>query len=365
MTRKSVSGLGHTAWWAALVLGIAGVAAEATPQQGQRAGRPTSSSQERPEPSTVSAPNSGIVSLQVSPDSIATIRTAQGVVTRVALPAEASEAICGDLYDPATNTGSFIITKSGTDVFIKPMVAKGATNLFIKTAKPGESAPTTVFNFDVLVVPPAQAYRVVNVNLPSYMDVIDAEKEKARREMEAERQQMQAAMQQQLDTRVKELEAKSTQELEAERKRLSAEADRRADEIATRRVVDGILQGFNGVSLVERRGRLEQAAVELDSVAYTFEGKLFVRYRIQNEGSQDLVYREPRVSIRTSGTDRERPVQSSTFTSRGELTIPAGQEGQGVVVFERPRMQRGDRVQLTLRAGNDSYVQFRLLEQDR
>jgi hypothetical protein len=365
------------AWCLAFALGIAAGPVHAAAQS-RRAGRaPTRPAATRPaatkpaaarpteasQPLSVAAPNSGIVSLQVSPDTIATIRTAQGVITRIALPDEATEAICGDLFDPATSQGSFVITKSGTDVFIKPLVAKAQSNLFIKTGKPESKDTPTVFNFDVVVVPSAQAYRVVNVNLPSYAVQVEALKEEARRSVEAERQKMQEELKQQYDARLKEFETQSAGTLEGERKKLSAEADRRAAELAMRRLVDGILQGFNGVPIFERRGRSEQMVVELDAVAYTFEGKLYVRYTIDNEGSGELTYREPKLAIRTV-QDRERAVPASVYTSRGEYSVPAGEQTQGVIVFERPRMQRGERLYLTIRVDNERYVQLRLVEQD-
>ena len=288
--------------------------------------------------------NQGIISLEVSPDSIALIKVAQGVITRVALPDEAKTAICGDLFDPATNTGSFVIDRNGKDVFIKPVQSKGQSNLFIKS-------DTNVYAFDLVIVPSAQAYRVVNVNQPSYKERIEAERKQMMAAVENERRQMEAAVESQVQARIKEIEQQNADSLEIERRRLRAEADRRAGEFASRRIADGIMQGLNGLPLMERRGKFEQVSIELGTVAYTFEGKLFVPYKVVNAGTSDLTYREPRVFVRAGGPDaEEKTISTTTYTSRGEYRVDAGDTAQGVVVFERPTLEAAERLMFVLRA---------------
>src|SRR6185369_12959971 len=64
-------------------------------------------------------------------ESIPTIRTGRGITTMLSLPEEAREAVCGDLYDPQTGDGGFVIQRSGRDLFVKPLRATGGTNLFV------------------------------------------------------------------------------------------------------------------------------------------------------------------------------------------------------------------------------------------
>ena len=300
------------------------------------------------------AASSGIIFVDVTPDSITTIKTAQNLITRIALSREAKQAICGDLFDPASNAGSFVITRDGNDVFIKPVVAKGQTNLFIKTDQ-------ETYNFDLVVVPPPQAYRVVNVNVPPYEAQLQARRDAAEREIEQERTQMATDMEQQLTARRQELEQKAADSLAAEQRKLRADADRRAADLAVRRFTDGILQGFTTVALRERRGQLEQVEVAVDDAAYVFEGRLYVRYRITNRGSRELTLSEPRLLVQ--GGEKDRPVTAMIFTSRGDYKVPAGQTAAGVAVFERPALVAGERIVLVVRAGGDRMVQLRLLEQ--
>ena len=53
---------------------------------------------------------------------------------------------------------------------------------------------------------------------------------------------------------------------------MRAEADRRANELVVRRIVDGVLQGFQNVAIRERRAESPEIDVLLDEVAYVFEG---------------------------------------------------------------------------------------------
>lgn len=306
-------------------------------------------------PPPTSAPASGIIFVDVTPDSIVTIKTAQNVVTRVALPAEAKQAICGDVFDAASGTGTFVIDRSGNDVFIKPLATKGQTNLFIKTEK-------EVYNFDLTVVTSAQAYRVVNVNLPPYERQIADQKAAAAREIARDRAAMESEMGGKLADRQRELEQANADILARERAKLRAETDKRATDLAMRRVADGVMQGFTPVALREKRGQLDQLDVTLDDSAYVFEGRLYVRYRIMNRGTSEATYSEPKVYVRTGETDR--PIVGSTVSSRGDFKVPAGQTVSGVLVFERVTLERGERLMFVVRgAGEGRVVQLRLLEQ--
>src|SRR4029078_2196721 len=100
------------------------------------------------------------------PDQIGKVKTAQGISTRITFPEPIFEIICGDLYDAASGKGLFVVQSSGNDtqrgnsVYLKPVAAKGVSNLFVTT---GEKGKSTTYNFDLEIVPMAQAHRVVNV----------------------------------------------------------------------------------------------------------------------------------------------------------------------------------------------------------
>src|SRR5215813_9955158 len=103
---------------------------------------------------------SQIVTVTVGPNQIGQVKTTQGITTRMTFPEAVRDIICGDLYDPTTGKGSFVIQRIDNDVFLKPVVPKGLSNLFIKTGEKGEHT----YSFDLLVVSLEQAHRVVNVS---------------------------------------------------------------------------------------------------------------------------------------------------------------------------------------------------------
>lgn len=101
-----------------------------------------------------------IITITLGQDQIGNVKTAPGITTRLAFPEKVTDSICGDLYDPASGKGTFIVQNSGSDVFLKPISAKGTSNLFVKT---GEGSRQHIYSFDLTVVSNAQAHRVVNV----------------------------------------------------------------------------------------------------------------------------------------------------------------------------------------------------------
>lgn len=101
-----------------------------------------------------------VITVTLGTDQTGIVRTAQGITTRIAFPEKVTESICGDLYDPASGRGTFVVQISGSDVFLKPVASKGMSNLFVMT---GEGGKRQIYHFDVNVVSAAQAHRIVNV----------------------------------------------------------------------------------------------------------------------------------------------------------------------------------------------------------
>jgi hypothetical protein len=299
---------------------------------------------------TQSGAGSGIITLEAGPEVITTVRTAIGLTTRIALPEEATAAICGDLFDASSNTGSFVIDRSGNDVFIKPMAPKAASNLFIKTK-------SITYNFDIVVVTTAQAYRVVNINSRR----TSANTAAIEQELGVRRAQLEQEMDRKLGERKRQLEQESAATLASEKQRLSDEAERNAVDLAVRRLVDGIMRGLNGVQVRDRRAQVGDFQVELDPTGYTFEGKLYVRYFVTNRAGTQLVYPEPRIVLRTASS--ERPIQSVTYAQRGDLRVGPGATVTGVIVYQPPALKRGERVVFVIRLDAERAIQLRIAEQ--
>ena len=100
-----------------------------------------------------------IITIRLSKDQIATLKTAPGITTRIVFPDSVTEIICGDLYDAATGRGAFVVQRDGKDVFLKPVATKGLSNMFVKTGQSDEN----VYSFDLVIVTAERANRIVNV----------------------------------------------------------------------------------------------------------------------------------------------------------------------------------------------------------
>ncbi|PYT04005.1 MAG: hypothetical protein DMF60_16605, partial [Acidobacteria bacterium] len=109
------------------------------------------------------AAQSAVATLALSADRIGEIKTAQGITTMIRFPDAVQEIICGDLYDPGTGKGTFVVQRSGpadhpgNEVFIKPVSVRGASNMFVKTDG------KRTYSFDLTIVPTTQAHRMVNI----------------------------------------------------------------------------------------------------------------------------------------------------------------------------------------------------------
>jgi TonB family protein len=99
------------------------------------------------------------LTIRLGTDQIGTLKTGEKLSTRVTFREAVKEIICGDLYDPASGTGSFVVQRIDRDVFIKPVVSRGVSNMFVKTGERGEN----IYNFSLVIVPTDQAYLIVKV----------------------------------------------------------------------------------------------------------------------------------------------------------------------------------------------------------
>jgi TonB family protein len=100
-----------------------------------------------------------VITIRLGPDQIGVVKTGEKLSTRLSFREPIKEVICGDLYDPSSGTGSFVIQRIDNDVFIKPVAPKGKSNMFVKTGEKGEYT----YNFSLEIVPPDQAYLIVKV----------------------------------------------------------------------------------------------------------------------------------------------------------------------------------------------------------
>src|SRR5262245_31402749 len=240
-----------------------------------------------------------IITISVGPNQIGQIKTTQGITTRVTFPDTVRDIICGDLYDPATGKGSFVVQRIDNDVFLKPVVAKGLSNLFVKTGEKGEHT----YSFDLLVVSIEQAHRVVNVAADSSpapapvgtqpgADCTDAAKKFLAAAQQQADDTLRNARQQadsvatQANKQASEIYGKALQRAEA----LDHQSAERAQQEVEQRFVRAMIQGVREIRSVDSRVVVKKVSLTVDPRVLTFDDKAYLRYTIRNDGEKQVIF---------------------------------------------------------------------------
>src|SRR5262245_38693949 len=227
-----------------------------------------------------------VTSISLSPDQIGLIKTAQSLSTRISFPDTVKEIICGDLYDPASGRGSFVVQRAENDVFIKPVVDRGMSNLFVKTGERSEK----VYNFDLAIVSAAEAVRVMNVVSPGQRPDPPSD-ESDDKKLSADRQA--ARLEADEIVRKAKVEAdKILSDAEQQAKRHDREAEASAQKEVERRFIDALILGVRESKVINPRIVTKKVIITLDPHVLTFSEKSYLRYTIQNTGNSDFRFAE-------------------------------------------------------------------------
>lgn len=309
----------------------------------------------------VSRAQTPVATLALSPDRIGEIKTAQGITTMVRFPEPVQEIICGDLYDPATGKGTFVVQRSGAadhpgnEVFIKPVSLKGVSNMFVKT---GDGKHT--YSFDLTIVStPQGAHRMVNITdlaaaAPGTTDAHGPESDKPqpdfeRLKAEAEQQARKKASeilrnaQQQADRKITEADAKL-----AEAERVAAQ---RAEQEIDHRFMQALMLGLREVKVKNTRVTMKKIIITLDPRVLLFDDKAYLRYTIQNTGDNEFVF----ASMSLEGGDGKeiKPLTFEVNQSKSANSLPPGESLTGVIVFDATQIGSKQKLTLFVR-GEDS-----------
>lgn len=313
---------------------------------------------------------SPVTTIALGADRIGEIKTAQGITTMIRFPEAVQEIICGDLYDAGTGKGTFVVQRSGTndrpgnEVFIKPVSSKGASNMFVKT----DSKQT--YSFDLSIVGPAQAHRMVNVtdvagaasSGASAGDSRGAEKpppDFERLKAEAEQQARQKAAeilrsaQQQADRKIAEADAKY-----AEAERLAPE---RVDQEIERRFVQALMLGLREVKVSNTRAVAKKVIITLDQRVLIFDDKAYLRYTIQNTGDLDFPFAALSLEIGDGGG--VKPLTAVVNQSKPENLVVPGESLSGVIVFDPRELAAKKRLTLFVRGADSAELAHVTIQQ--
>lgn len=308
-----------------------------------------------------------IVNLTAGPNQIGQIKTTQGITTRVTFPDTVRDIICGDLYDAATGKGSFVVQRIDNDVFLKPVVPKGLSNLFVKTGEKGEHT----YSFDLLVVPLEQAHRVVNV-LPAASSPAASTSSSTNESGEAANKTLEAAQHQadetirnarkqadaaisQANKQASEIYGKALQRAEA----LDRDAAERARQEVEQRFVRAIIQGVREIRSVDSRVVAKKVSVTLDPRVLTFDDKSYLRYTIKNDGEAEVSFSG--ISLERRSGKQVISVPAKVIQGRVENRLSPGDAIMGVIVFDLRQIAAGDRLTLYLRGeGNTELARLNI-----
>jgi hypothetical protein len=281
-----------------------------------------------------------ITAISLGTNQIGLVKTAQGLSTRISFPEPVREIICGDLYDATSGRGSFVVQRGDSDVFVKPIPSKGISNLFVKTGVSGEH----VYNFDLVIVSPSEALRVVNVVGQAGDSGRDGGPKAA--DVEQNARQQAADILRQAQTQADDIVGRAKEEAEA----ATRDAADRAQKDIDRKFVNALMLGLRQSKAADSKAVSHGAVViTLDQHIVTFGDKSYLRYTIHNNGPKDFTF-----SSMAMEKGPNQAVSSEVLQSTPENSIKPGQSLSGIVVFDPKSIDSKDHVTLFLRGEGSS-----------
>jgi len=306
---------------------------------------------------------SAVATLTLGSDRIGELKTAQGITTMIRFPEAVQEIICGDLYDPSTGKGTFVVQRSGTqdrpgnEVFVKPVSAKGASNMFVKTDN------KHTYSFDLTIVATSQAHRMVNVTdaapdkpptTPANADPKGTDPERpppdferlkadAEQQARAKAAEIIRSAQNQADRKITEAETKVAE--------IERQGAQRADQEIDRRFLQALMLGLREVKISNTKVIARKVVITLDPRILQFNEKAYLRYTIQNTGDKDFVFTA--MSLEVTDGKETKPLTAVVNQSKPENTLTPGESLSGVIVFDPKQVDSKQRLTLFVR-GEDS-----------
>lgn len=321
------------------------------------------------QPSAAQAP---VVTLPLNSDQIGVVRTAVQITTRVSFNEPVAEIICGDLYDAASGKGTFVVQRSGTaekpgnDVFIKPVVSKGQSNMFVRT---GDGKHT--YNFDLKIVAPEQAHRVVNVtdaipalpaNPPPGAQPADPAPETVKTAPCPDADRIKSEAEQAARVKADDIIRSARQQAdritgEAETK--LAEANRRSSDVASqesdRRFMQALMLGLRETKINNSRVTTKKKIiVVLDPRILVFDEKAYLRYTIQNAGELDFNFTG--ISLEMGEGAEAHPLTIQIKQTKDENKLASGESLTGIIAFDPAQVTSKDRLTLFVRGEDNAEI---------
>lgn len=282
----------------------------------------------------------------LSGNQIALIKTAQGITTRISFPDIVKEIICGDLYDPGSGHGAFIVQRGENDVFLKPVVPTGTSNLFVRVGR----SPERIYSFDLSIVPANQACRVFNVvpgnnntstrayQSPEAAKIISDAERQAREIIEA------------ADQRASQISlGANARTLEIQRKII----ERSSHEIG-QRFARALTTGIREIKVSNPGAATTGIVITLDQRAVVLDGRLYLRYMIQNLGNS--VFDFQRLSLESGTGGARKAIEMQITQSKSENSLKPREALAGVITLDQNAVNFRDGLTLCVRGEENAEI---------
>ncbi|HST22698.1 MAG TPA: hypothetical protein VLR90_16360 [Blastocatellia bacterium] len=310
---------------------------------------------------SIARAQSPTTTIVLGPNQTGLVKTTQGITTRITFPDVVRDIICGDLYDAATGKGAFVVQRIDNDVYLKPVISKGVSNLFVKTGEKGDHT----YSFDLDVVSINQAYRMVNItNAPAAQPQqpanTDASSEASAKVLSLTQQQAEEMLntaRQQADKLIAQANQRAS-ETYAQALKRTEDLDRQASERAQREVEDrflrAMIQGVREVKTNDSHAAAKKVTLVLDPRVLTFDEKSYLRYTIKNIGDKDFAFNA--ISLERSFDKQSVLVPAKVVQGRVENKIKPGEAIIGIIVFDAKAINAGDRLTLYVRGEDNAEI---------
>ena len=298
--------------------------------------------------SSIARAQSPATTIALGPNQIGLVKTTQGITTRITFPDAVRDIICGDLYDANTGKGGFVVQRIDNDVFLKPVVSKGLSNLFVKTGEKGDHT----YSFDLEVVQVSQAYRIVNItNAPTASAALPQQADAS-----AETAMLRNARQQsdqilaQANQRASEVYAQALKRTEE----LDRQATARAQQEVEDRFVRAMIQGVRDIKTNESHAAARKITITLDSRVLTFDDKSYLRYTIKNNGDKEFYFNA--ISLETGSEKTAVAIPIKVIQGRIENRLKPSEAIMGIIVFDPKTVALDDKLTLYVRGEGNAEI---------
>jgi len=310
--------------------------------------------------------------MTLGPNQIGVIKTAPEITTRISFSQAVKEVICGDLYDSGSGKGSFVVQRSGKEIFLKPVVSRGMSNMFVRTAEKTER----IYNFDLEIVAAGSANKIVNVTdtAPDGSGTDRAPagtgsdhsgaagaagSEPGRHSEEIIRNTRQQAQRiiEQAEQHATDIYRQAAERAADEDKQAAA----RAQQEVERRFVQTLMAGIGEARTINARAAANRVIIALDHRVLKFGDRSYLRYTIQNNSPADFAYSA--VSLQATQGPATKSIAVEVTQNKNEFRVTKGQSLVGIVSFDSRLVGPKDVLTLTVRGDNDAEIAHLVLTQ--